>query len=63
MQLLLFKCMQCQKGYSSLFMPYNVIESDQVSRPPDIVFRMTRVKRLFLRKERPEVNSDEKTPS
>ncbi len=44
-------------------MPYKVVESDQVSGPPDIVFRMTRVKRLFLRKERPEVNSDEKTPS
>lgn len=46
-----------------MFMPYKVIDSDQVGGPPDIVFRMTQVKKLFLRKERPEVNSDEKTPS
>lgn len=40
-----------------------VSKSNQVGGPPDIVFRMTEVNGLFVRKETLEVNRDEKTPS
>lgn len=45
-----------------MFISKKVIETDMVGGPPEIVFRMTRVKRLLVRKVRLEVNGDEETP-